>query len=342
MVISEYNSRKIKILNLLLIIMVVYIHNYYQEANDGYVIASILQNIIGKGICRLANPLFFFMSGMLFFNNITSIKNCFPKIKKRIKSLLIPYIIWNCIYVCWFIILSSNNFTNKFISNDVLNNIFGGTFLNSLYELFWKPAAMQLWFLRDLIISVLFSPLLYILINKIHWLAFILIFIIIQYIPLHISAFFVLGGTISLLHDLNWLDRKLNSKTILLITTIIFIGNIILQINNNDLNQFYTCFINLNGIIFIWKLYDYIYYRLRVNYDKINNFLGYSFFIYLFHEPTLNILKKGLLAILGTNELTIILLYIINPILMCLISIYIATILKKIIPKTYSILTGGR
>lgn len=47
-----------------------------------------------------AVPLFFLISGLLFFWNVDSFsKNEYKrKIKKRIKTLLLPYLVWNLIY----------------------------------------------------------------------------------------------------------------------------------------------------------------------------------------------------------------------------------------------------
>lgn len=81
MIISKYNSQKIKVLNLVLIVMVLYIHSYYLEAESSHPIVLGLQLLCGgNGLSGVANTLFFFFSGMLFFNGVESAKGCFPKI----------------------------------------------------------------------------------------------------------------------------------------------------------------------------------------------------------------------------------------------------------------------
>lgn len=97
MKIDSYNTKKIKVLSSVLILLVLYIHSFYNEA-IGTKYASFVQVFLGNGgVSNVAVPMFFAISGVLFFNGVTSIKDCFPKIKKRIKSLLIPYVIWNII-----------------------------------------------------------------------------------------------------------------------------------------------------------------------------------------------------------------------------------------------------
>lgn len=89
------------------------------------------------------------------------------KFKRRFHSLLVPYVLWNTLYLGIFAIgqmlfpslLSGNN---KLISDySILNylqvywNIIGGLF----------PLNGPFWFLRDLIIVSLFSPIIHLLIK---------------------------------------------------------------------------------------------------------------------------------------------------------------------------------
>ena len=97
--------------------------------------------LVAQIFARLAVPLFFIFSGFLFFKKCDEFNTStyFNKLKKRTHSLLIPYLFWNLL----FIVLSSQ-------------------FADSIKDwliLFWRPASLQLWFIRDLMVVVLFSPL---------------------------------------------------------------------------------------------------------------------------------------------------------------------------------------
>lgn len=81
---SKYLSSKLTVLYTVLIVMVVYIHSYYSEAEE-YPIVLFVQNLIGPGICRIANCLFFCISGYLFARNINSIKDVLNKQKNVLK-----------------------------------------------------------------------------------------------------------------------------------------------------------------------------------------------------------------------------------------------------------------
>ena len=77
-------------------------------------------------------------------------------------------------------------------------------------------------------------------------------------------------------------------------------------------------------------------------YIKTNKLVKYSFFIYLFHEPVFNIIKKLGLKILGISNSSLIILYFVNPLIMAVLSVSVAWALKKYLPKIYSIVVGGR
>ena len=115
--ISKYVSTKITLLQFWSIIAVVYTHSYngYRldyEMNRTYspkngVIA--FQYFLVDGALRFAVPMFFMMSGFLFFMHKKYDQPAFKigkRIYSRINSLLIPYLLWDCIaYICVVIIL---------------------------------------------------------------------------------------------------------------------------------------------------------------------------------------------------------------------------------------------
>ena len=114
-------------------------------------------------------------------------------------------------------------------------------------------------------------------------------------------------------------------------------------INNN--NIWLLHFINKTSIIFgilaVWYTYDNIL-KEDITKKRISNLFQYTFFLYAFHEPPLTIIKKVLYYLLGVTENTSLLIYILAPIITISIVIYIGSLLKKITPSFYSVLTGGR
>ena len=134
-----------------LIILVTYAHSY-GAIREGYsLLASawdayeILKILVSQTLVKVAVPAFFVMSGYLFFANVEKFTKevYWQKLRRRIKTLLIPYIIWNLLMVA------------------KLRDISLDTFLT--------PANMPLWFLRDLMIVSLATPIIYIGVRKLGW-----------------------------------------------------------------------------------------------------------------------------------------------------------------------------
>lgn len=140
------------------------------------------------------------------------------------------------------------------------------------------------------------------------------------------------------------ISEKLSGKWNTLVITTIYIVYSIAQIWLVWHHPYVIFIVCLCGIITIGKIYDWIAssQSLTSKLIPLNSLLGYSFFIYLFHEPVFNIIKKIGLMVFGVHEWSLILLYMINPLIMCAIAIMVAKLLQRFVPKVYSVLVGGR
>ena len=155
---------------------------------------------------------------------------------------------------------------------------------------------------------------------------------------------FAMGAAIAMYSDLKAIDRVL-TKPVVVCSSIIYLVHTVMLSANVKLNFRYVGVISvLAAIISVWRLYDWIAssQSLTSKLTPLNSLLGYSFFIYLFHEPVFNIIKKIGLMVLGVHEWSLILLYLINPLIMCAIAIMVAKLLQRFVPKVYGVLVGGR
>lgn len=160
--ISQYEV--IRQLRFPMIVLVTYAHSYGHVA-DGFNLLSsdwntyeFLKLFISQTLVKVAVPVFFIMSGYLFFSNVMdwSLAVYKAKMLRRMKTLLLPYLIWN-----------------------LLMAIKLKSFSWSLFWVWWKPAGIQidwlgheqlmtapanmpLWFLRDLMVISLLTPIIYI------------------------------------------------------------------------------------------------------------------------------------------------------------------------------------
>lgn len=89
---------KITNLNFYLAVMVVMLHCAYKDFDySNHKFLEICTNAICI-IAAMAVPSFFFLSGFLFYKSVNKISDTIVKIRKRIKTLIIPYVLWNSIF----------------------------------------------------------------------------------------------------------------------------------------------------------------------------------------------------------------------------------------------------
>ena len=158
--------------------------------------------------------------------------------------------------------------------------------------------------------------------------------------------YFALGGVISIHYNLESLTDLLTRQRTIMLLCIYFLNIIIAAFgvvhSGNVFWQYYVQIMGMIAIAAIWGLYDSVVPRDYKFSARMNIILRYTFFVYLFHEPAFNIIKKIGLKVLGTHEYSLIALYLINQILMLIIAIVVGMLFKKLLPKTYSICVGGR
>ena len=111
-----------------------------------------------------AVPLFFYISGFLFFWKIEKFDTVVykEKICKRLKSLIIPYFMWNFLFL--ILILSKCLYHGDY--NQALFSLMGLWIVPEhlhfvLSGSMTTPIDGPLWFMRDLIVMTLLTPIIY-------------------------------------------------------------------------------------------------------------------------------------------------------------------------------------
>ena len=170
-----------------LILLIVYLHSYGTSMDNSDLpllqsgIYEIVRTLVSRIITHSAVPTFFFISGFLMFYRVNtfSVNVYKEKIRNRIFSLLIPYVLWNLIaLVVWGMRLHNiglsmvdifDQYVNKgFLSCFWIFGVVGDDNLDILGNIshLTVPANLPLWFLRDLIVVSICSPVVYFVIRR--------------------------------------------------------------------------------------------------------------------------------------------------------------------------------
>lgn len=355
---QDLQSQTIAYLRFPLIIGVVFIHAYYGDTtllgqlspvmNPGsacYYITQFFSQVLG----RISVPLFFFISGFLFFfNNDLTLKNCTDKLKRRVHTLLIPYLIWGTLALLFFSAVVRIPFLSAMypIQSKLMANFNGWDILSS----FWMlndglPLSGQFWFIRDLMLAVLFAPIFKLLVVhfKVYSLAFfILLCAILSYfhiVGFGITTFFYFfAGAYFSINKYNVVlqFRKLFTVSCFLYPIFAFAD---LFTKSCSFNVYIDKIGILAGIIFFLNLASYLLENKNIHVIK---FLSEAtFFVFAAHEPLQTFIKGIAFQILKpTMEWQVIVLYFLIPAITILICLGMYNLLSKHLPRVMRVLTG--
>lgn len=165
---NAYLSDKIRVVSFISIILVLYIHSgFHDYPNEiqGMTFNFTLQQAISGMLGRCAVPMFYTISGYLFFRNIDSFGNLWPKMRKRCRTLVVPYLI-ACLFPALFALaMEALPWTKAFVNGTTFSENFTKPWYSLVYLLYvdagnGSPYAFHPWFLRDLIVIVALSPIL--------------------------------------------------------------------------------------------------------------------------------------------------------------------------------------
>ena len=97
---------KVYWLTFLFSLMVVWVHSFNGELFMGNPEAALkvagIERILGEKLGQIAVPGFFMVSSYLFFRGFCW-KKLLPKWRSRIRSLLLPYLLWNFLYYIGYV-----------------------------------------------------------------------------------------------------------------------------------------------------------------------------------------------------------------------------------------------
>lgn len=175
---SKINS--ITILRVIAIVGVVFQHAYIMNSYTMNGVThtfpeikwcSFIVHWISDVATKSCVPLFFLISGYLFFKSVDGTSpykiKYLGKLKKRTKTLLVPYLIWNLLYFVYMVAFKKMDLS--FLS------VVGAFFVRpDLLPVSYYPAYTPFWFIRELMLLMLLSPLVYYVFVKLpkyygHW-----------------------------------------------------------------------------------------------------------------------------------------------------------------------------
>lgn len=382
---EELQSQSIMWLRFPLVLLVLLIHvnpqnkdifTPIQTIDVSHLIIANIYSIMGRigfYFSQVAVPFFFFTSGYFFFYKVRQWNiECYKKkLKKRLKTLLVPYLLWNfialgliilskCLGICFFH-NPVNGLINYLTNIKLLEVVWNFTTWNenTVNLLGWStqmygPFLLPLWFLRDLIvISFVLTPIIYYGIKylKGYWvlllgIAYLLKICTLPGINITGIFFFSWGAYLSICRK-NMVTAFMQKKNTYLVIAILSLASCVVFDSTKValLSQQVYCVAAVACLIPVTAM------LLNKGVLTVRPQLSQtSFFVYALH--TMTILKFSCLglAIALTErmffashcEVGYILSYLLSPLLGALLCLIVFTVLRTFMPRFLNLLTGGR
>jgi hypothetical protein len=289
---------------------------------------------------------FFLISGFLLY---VKEPKFLENLNKKCRTILLPYILWTILVILFLFTAQSFNFTKPYFANLIVRNfspidwvdVFVGKFTAA--RKYQYPLVYQFWFLRDLFVLNLLFVIIKKIVDRCPGGALVLFFILwtggvnIYIVDSGALFFFTLGYYI-VKYNINYkhLDNiKAFDMAIMYIMTIIpslFFREKLTIISSINI---------IVGIIFFIKL-SYSFIRESKTYNILAWLEQYAFWVYATHGIAIAVMIKLSVKIMPMNGGWLLIHYFIVTLLCIFILLGIGIIFRKIFPKIFLILTGGR
>ena len=319
-------------------VMVVYIHSHniygYAGVSDNNLPVRLITMLT---LSSAAVPTFFLLSAYLISK---SKRTYVDNIKKKAKTLLLPYAVWMVLYLLFEIVgtkLAPNEFSHvsQWSVSDWLKSLIGVPFVE-------PPIYMPLWFVRDLFILNLVAPPLRFIAKKLPYYVTLLIVGIVWFLPLpsflrQAFCFFMLGLLIGSKETAFMrVSEKCHGGGIV-IAGILTVATVFLPTG--------YCTERIQAILAVALLYLACKALDRSKKPKckcLSVIKVYSFWIYVTHGKLLSIFQILCTKVFTQSGGMVLAEYLVLPLIIIAICLMVGIGFQRIWPRAYSILTGER
>ncbi|MBN2486805.1 MAG: acyltransferase [Bacteroidales bacterium] len=374
--IEELQSKTLDYIRFPISIGVVFIHNSYgggfvdMQAIDYTSLTSEniydLFRVLTKTLATIATPYFFLISGYFYFRKTDTFNTSvyLSKTKNRVLTLLVPYFVWN--FLAFFVPLCTSlvkgtydayisSFSDihplsifwnyKYFEPFIDTNIIG----QHIFET--APLNVPLWFLRDLFIISLLSPVVYYFIKytKIYGVVILGLCYLLRLWPTitgfsSIAVFFFSLGAYLGINKQNLVAEARKHRYAIVIICIVAVildtYTMGLPIHVHLIRQVYRFF----GLLAVIVLASYLLERGYVKVRADRRVAKSSFFIYVAHGVSVLGVTVKVYSYFFQPDSPLLkaVVYMSISVTTVVVCYFGYVLLKRLLPKTLNIITGHR
>jgi len=372
MVLSDFVSKKFRFWSFVSMVLLVFVHGYNLDIRymqpwtipgQSMTLTAFTEYFLANGIFRFRIPMLFIISGFLYA--LHDQKPYKQRTNKRLRTLLVPYLIWSAIGILFTYLLESFPTGRELVQGSHIVQIDDTRQLlhdYKWYELVFRwiflPVPYQLWFIRVLLIYNIAYPAIRwcVLHHTGKW----IFFSVALLMWLGTMGFVFFEGEGLLFFSLGVWMQKTDFGIDLprpifrplwwgiafvvlaaLKTALAFQGQSFLGIAITPVLIILHKSVILSGLIACWFGLDPLV-RWCMERRWFSWLSAFAFIIYAMHAPLVAYLINPALALLALLPGTHLLAFVLLPLTIITLAIITGAILRWISPKVYGLLTGGR
>lgn len=332
--IANKHSEKITILSFFMALGIVWTHSRMPswDSVPAYFTTTLMPlNVVGETVV----PAFFFITGFLFYKSF-EMKDYKRKLTSRLKSLMVPYLLWNTLSaIGWF--LAVNTCDGRFVSD--------GFSFDSIVEVLGNIVACKysvLWYVGVIFVYCIASPLFFYLARKRNiGIAAIILFCIIGVSfhhpfcsPLVWMSVYMAGAWTGTHHK----DFFFKPQPMWLTLGALVLFPIFFWMDYQDETMLNVNLRQWVAPFFFFGLYDI---ADRLLHFKSHSIYKYSFFLYASHYIPVHVLQRVVITEWQTTTGCWV-AYLCVPVVVATACVALAWLLDKKLHPVYAVLSGDR
>jgi succinoglycan biosynthesis protein ExoH len=298
-------------------------------------------------------PLLSMISGWLFFSFRSDAAAALrSRMGRRFASLYLPLVFWNALFLAILLLLFQLNPSHQLLAemNIDLGSAGPLDYVNAVFAVTEHPIGFQFWFVRDLFVTVLVSPILWLLLSRAPLLGAVLLgcaWLIGHDLWIFFRAdvvfFFYLGG---------WIRQRGFPVEIGARATMVFLAAYVAMCVARTLApyvvdgdpfilQVATRGMRLIGVLACWGLFQRI--APTPIGGLVARFGGLAFFLHAAHFPLIAEVKLILWNLLpAETQVWMLVHYVVSVLITVALGIGLGLLLTRSAPKAFALLNGGR
>jgi len=304
-----------------------------------------------------AVPLLSTISGYLFFHR--PVIDYGVLLRKRLHSVALPAWLWAALWLAvgyGFWLVGADHGLGR--TGYDFAEAGPMTLVNGIFGLTREPFALQFWFVRDLLLVLLLTPLLYWLLLRLGWYLLAMgtfMWVLVPSPPLFFAGtvplFFAVGAWLSLPDSPRLVQVLSSLRQWRWYLVCAFSAVLLARLFSHTAGNLQTllaghawlCLLRVLGVLTVSALLYRPTSGPGLVRTLVERFAGYSFFVFALHYPLIELVQTPVLLLPGQGTAVgLTLTWLLVPFLTIVLCLWLASSCEHNLPKLFSLLNGGR